>query len=244
MTYFVTACAHMHRNLFQRRETAEVMVATIFRYRDAGEFQVHEYVVMPDHIHLLVTPCSGSSIARVMQLIKGGFSHELRQSGSRLNAVWQQRFQERRVRDLNDFGNFARYIRENPVRKGLASVACDYPYSSGAANVRLDEYPGLKPLTYKRAVDADLKVGSTVTSKRAVDADLKVSSTVTSKKAVDADLKVGSTVTSKRAVDADLKVGSTVTSKRAVDADLKVGSTVTSKKAVDADLKVGSTVVS
>jgi putative transposase len=164
MTYFVTACAHMHRNLFQRRETAELMVATIFRYRGAGEFQVHEYVVMPNHIHLLVTPRDGSSIARAMQLIKGGFSHELRQSGSRLTAVWQQRFQERRVRDSEDFANFARYVRENPVRKGLARVASDYPYSSAAAAVPLDEYPGLKPLTYKRAVDADLKVGSTFVS--------------------------------------------------------------------------------
>jgi putative transposase len=145
MTYFVTACAHVHRDLFQRRETAELMVATVLRYRDAGEFQVHGYVVMPNHIHLLVTPGSDSSIARVMQLIKAGFSHELRKSGSMLNAVWQQRFEERRVRDLGDFANFAQYIRENPARKGLASVASDYPYSSGAANVRLDQYPGLKP---------------------------------------------------------------------------------------------------
>ena len=149
MTYFVTSCAHMHRNLFQRRETAELMVATILRYRDAGEFQVHEYVVMPNHIHLLVTPAADCSIARAMQLIKGGFSHALRESGSRVTAVWQQRYQEHRVRDLNEFANFARYIRENPVRKGLVSVAGDFPYSSAAANVRLDEYPGLKPLSYK-----------------------------------------------------------------------------------------------
>jgi len=139
----------MHRNLFQCCETAELMVATIFRYRDAGEFQVHEYVVMPNHIHLLVTPAAGCSVARVMQLVKGGFSHALRESGSRVSAVWQQRFQERRVRDLNEFANFARYIRENPVRKGLVGVACDFPYSSAAARVRLDEYPGLKPLTHK-----------------------------------------------------------------------------------------------
>jgi putative transposase len=121
------------------------MAATILRYRDAGKFQIHEYVVMPDHIHLLVTPSADSSIARLMQSIKGGFSHALCESGSRLNAVWQQRYQERRVRDLDEFASFARYIRENPVRKGLASVASDYPYSSAAANARLDEYPGLKP---------------------------------------------------------------------------------------------------
>jgi len=176
MTYFVTACAHMHRNLFQRRETAELMVATILRYRDAGEFQIHEYVVMPNHIHLLVTPGSGSAIARAMQLIKGGFSHALRETGSRMNAVWQPGYHDRRVRDLDEFANFARYIRENPVRRGLARVASDYPYSSAAASVRLDECPGLKPQTFESADDADLKVGSTNKRKR-VDADLKVGST-------------------------------------------------------------------
>jgi REP-associated tyrosine transposase len=193
MAYFVTACAHMHRNLFQRRDTAELMVATIFRYRDAGEFRVHEYVVMPNHIHLLVTPSPNSSIARVMQLIKGGFSHALRESGSTLNAVWQQRFQERRVRDSDEFVSFARNIRENPVRRGLVSVSGDYPYSSAAARMRLDEFPGLKPLTYKRAVDADLKVGSTRKVAEQVDADLKVGSTG---RCGDTNQKVGSTVVS------------------------------------------------
>jgi len=151
----------MHRNLFQRRKTAELMVATIFRYRDAGEFQVHEYVIMPDHIHLIVTPAENSSIARVMQLVKGGSSHALREAGLKLNAVWQQRYQERRIRDFEELANFARYIRENPVRKGLANIASEYPYSSAAAVVRLDEHPGLKPHGSKATGDADLKVGST-----------------------------------------------------------------------------------
>ena len=149
MTYFVTACAHMHRNLFQRRETAELMVATVLRHRDAGEFFLHEYVVMPDHIHLLITPAAGSSISGAMQLIKGGFSHNLRESGINLSAVWQQRYQDRRVRDMDEYLHFARYIRENPVRKGLVNIASEYPYSSAAAVVQLDEHPGLKPLVHR-----------------------------------------------------------------------------------------------
>lgn len=80
-TYFVTICAHMHQNLFQRNEVAEVMVATLMKHRDSGEFNLHEYVVMPDHIHALISLGDESGLPRAIQLIKGGGSHALRQKG-------------------------------------------------------------------------------------------------------------------------------------------------------------------
>lgn len=152
----------MHRNLFQRNETAELMVATLFRYRDNGEFQLHEYVIMPDHIHVLLTPKSGSSVERAAQLIKDGFSHDLRKSGKELNAVWQARYHDRRVRDAEEYAQFATYIRENPVRRGLGSTAQEYVYSSAAENCKVDELPrGLKPQSYEKLRDAGLKASST-----------------------------------------------------------------------------------
>jgi putative transposase len=153
----------MHRNLFQRNDTAELMVKTIVRYRDAGEFQLHEYVTMPDHIHVLLTPKSGSSVQRAAQLIKGGFSHDLRKAGSQLNAVWQQRYHDRRIRDAEEYGKIARYVRENPVRRGMATVAADWLYSSAAPTSILDEPPeGLKPLNQEvESRDAALKRRST-----------------------------------------------------------------------------------
>jgi len=82
MTYFVTACAHMHQNLFQGRDVAELMIATIFRYRDAGEFHLCEYVVMPDHIHLLLSLDDGRPLSRAMQLIKVAFRTRFGNLGS------------------------------------------------------------------------------------------------------------------------------------------------------------------
>ncbi len=74
-TYFVTASAYTHQNLFQRTETADLLLATIVRNRDKGEFDLHEFVIMPNHMHLLLTIDDDHSIGRAMQLIKGGFSH-------------------------------------------------------------------------------------------------------------------------------------------------------------------------
>ena len=136
----------MHQNLFQRNETAELLLNTIFRYRDAGEFLVHEFVVMPNHIHLLLSVDDDHAMGRAMQLIKGGFSHALRATGLEHTAVWQPSYYEHRVRDAEEYGRMRAYIHSNPVRRGLALTASAYPCSSAKTKFRLDEVPErLKP---------------------------------------------------------------------------------------------------
>jgi putative transposase len=173
-TYFITICAHMQRNLFQRDEVAELMVATFAKYCDAGEFELHEYVVMPNHVHLLLSITDRERLGRVIQLIKGGFSRSLRNHGTVFSAVWQQRYHDRRVRDKNEFLEFSNYIRQNPVRKGLVENAEDYAYSSASHN----RVPGLKPPINKlEEGDASLKARSTEFLETPEDANPKVRST-------------------------------------------------------------------
>src|SRR5581483_2158513 len=141
-TYFITACANMQQNLFQRDQVAELMVATFLKYRDTGEFELHEYVVMPNHIHVLL------SIHH-----QRGFSHALRENGIIFRAVWEQRYYDRRLCDEDEFAEVSRYIRQNPVGKGLVERAEDYPYSSAARRRVLS---GLKPLLHREnAADAN-----------------------------------------------------------------------------------------
>jgi putative transposase len=158
-TYFITACAHMQQNLFQPDQVADLMVATLLKYRDAGEFELHDYVVMPNHIHVLLSLNEPQQLGRAIQLIKGGFSHFLRENGIGYRAVWEQRYHDRRVRDAEEFAAFSQYIRQNPVRRGLAESAEEYRYSSAACCAGV---PGLKPLVRKRNIgNANLKVRST-----------------------------------------------------------------------------------
>ena len=96
----------------------------------AKKFRIHDFVVMPNHVHLLLSLKEQQKLGRVLQLIKGGFSHSLREHGIAFPVVWQQRYYDRRVRDTNEFAEFSRYIRQNPVRKGLVENAEDYRYSS------------------------------------------------------------------------------------------------------------------
>ena len=94
-TYVLTTVAHQRRRVFQRDAVAETFVATVFRYRDAGKFQLHAFVAMPDHVHLLLTPAADTAIERCAQLIKGGFSFAVRKEFA--GEVWQEGYYAHRV---------------------------------------------------------------------------------------------------------------------------------------------------
>jgi putative transposase len=144
--FFVTTVTIQRIPIFRQETAAKLLIDTFAHYRDVGKFLLHEFVIMPDHVRLLLTPAPEISLERVMQFIKGGFSYRLKQRGS----VWQPSFTNHRVRDLEDYENHREYIRMNPVRGGLAKRAEEYPYSSAAGVVRLDPVPrGLKPCCYE-----------------------------------------------------------------------------------------------
>lgn len=140
-TYCVTTDAWQNRSVFHVRETAEIVVRRIFFCRDHGAYLLHEFVLMPNHLHLLLTPQSNASLERVMQLIKGGSSHEIhKQRGNRMQ-IWQPGFYDWTVRDEKDCQAKVEYIRLNPVRAGLIEKPEDWPYSSASGRFTLDPVP-------------------------------------------------------------------------------------------------------
>ncbi len=116
-------------------------------YRERGIFQLYEFVVMPDHLHLLMAPKPTIALERAMQFIKGGFSHRfMKETGSKME-IWERSFTNHRVRDESDYEQHRRYIHLNPVRVGLVETPRDYPYSSAHSGFSLDEAPQrLKPV--------------------------------------------------------------------------------------------------
>ena len=74
-TYFITASAWNGQPLFQSERICKLFLATLFQYRDQKKFAVHEFVLMLNHFHLLMTTGPDITLERAMQLIKGGFSH-------------------------------------------------------------------------------------------------------------------------------------------------------------------------
>lgn len=124
-TFFISTQTYNRRRLFQVAATAELLLETLQHYRREGHYKLHAFVIMPDHIHLLLTP-QDITLERSIQLIKGGFSHRLT---SKL-PIWQRGFTDRRMRDRDDFLTYRSYIHHNPVRDRLCQQPEDYPYSS------------------------------------------------------------------------------------------------------------------
>jgi len=131
---------------------SELFCEMLFHYRDAGKLRVHAFAVMPNHVHLLITVPQGMTLERVMQHVKGGFSHEAGKRFGIRTPIWQKSFVDRRVRDASECVRFKYYIHQNPVRARLATKAEQYVFSSASLRFRLDELPQrLKPPTFEDA---------------------------------------------------------------------------------------------
>jgi putative transposase len=124
---------------------ARLFVEVLFHYRDKRNYILQEFVLMPDHFHLLLSP--NVSLERSLQLIKGGFSYRAKREEEHSGEVWQPSYYDRRVRDIEDYSNFRYYIRRNPVQRGLAETPEQYPYSSAHPGFALDEIPERLKLT-------------------------------------------------------------------------------------------------
>ena len=77
-TYFVTSVTAQRRRLFQVTATAELLQRTILDYRGQGKFLLLAFVIMPDHLHALITPAANVLLEKAMQFSNGGFSFRLK----------------------------------------------------------------------------------------------------------------------------------------------------------------------
>jgi putative transposase len=136
-TFAITAVTHQRHRIFQRTINADLMMNTLFRYRDQSRFALHGFVVMPDHIHALITPASDQTIERCVQLIKGGFSFAIRNEVK--GEIWQDGYHAHRITDATDYRSQLLYIANNPTRKNYPN----YPHVHTAHERRLDSQPTL-----------------------------------------------------------------------------------------------------
>jgi putative transposase len=140
-SYFVTTKCWQGHSVFQISETAEILIRTLFYYRDRNVYALHEFVIMPDHLHVLVTPAPKTSLERAIQFIKGGSSHRIHKERDQRMEIWQAGFYDWTIRDYNDWLRKVEYIHANPVRAKLVENPEVWPYSSANGKFTLDPIP-------------------------------------------------------------------------------------------------------
>lgn len=113
------------------------MVNTLEVYRARKEFALHAFVVMPNHIHVLMTPAPEVSLEKAIQFIKGGFSFRM----ERKFEVWERGHFDKRVPDRAAYDACVEYIHRNPIAAGLAESEDVYRYSSAVRTGEIDPMP-------------------------------------------------------------------------------------------------------
>jgi REP element-mobilizing transposase RayT len=120
--------------LYLRQPELAQMVVEAIRCRHGGPYRLHNYVVMANHVHLLITP--EMPVSRLMQSLKRFTAREgNRILGSTGRPFWQDESYYRLVRDETEFGRIAHYIEMNPVRAGLVATPEEFPWSSAGRQI-------------------------------------------------------------------------------------------------------------
>ncbi|MFH1369136.1 MAG: transposase [Elusimicrobiota bacterium] len=145
--YFVTTVTFFRRKIFNNSDHARFLLFSIGYHRYLLDFKLFGYVIMPDHIHMLIQPKSElQSISKIMQHIKGNFARKynemvdrhlsagLRDANGkgkrRYSPVWQEGFYDTGLRDEIAFHKWLEYMHNNPIKTGLAAEAGMYEFSS------------------------------------------------------------------------------------------------------------------
>jgi REP element-mobilizing transposase RayT len=111
---------------------------TLRSYRGRA-YLLHEYVLMPEHFHILITPTV--ALERAVPFIKGGLSFRAKRELGISMEVGQRGFSDHRIRDLEDYERHVSYILGNPVGRKLVESAVHLPYCSRFVGSEKDEVP-------------------------------------------------------------------------------------------------------
>jgi len=114
--YFVTISCREKKSFFENKPLKQILVTNMEKLKNRFSITVNAYVVMPDHLHLIVTfPENNSfSLSRIIQVFKSLVTYDFRMKGNK-NKIWQRGFYEHVIRNQKDFLEKMNYILNNPL---------------------------------------------------------------------------------------------------------------------------------
>ena len=164
-TFFTSFTTWERRSILQSEPLCDLLLDVIRENRGKQRFQVHEFVFMRDHVHLILTPTPLVPLEKAVQFIKGGFSYRAKKEMKFNGEIWQKGYNERRIKDAEDYGQHVVYIWMNPVKGHLVERPEEYKYSSARLKAEVDpaplqfqrraQGPGPKPILRTNAFPLD-----------------------------------------------------------------------------------------
>ncbi|HUH61400.1 MAG TPA: transposase [Terracidiphilus sp.] len=126
--HFITFSCYQRMRLLSTASACQIFEETLERVRRWYGFSISGYVVMPEHVHLLVSEPERSELSVVLQMLKQITSRKLRPRT--LERFWQVRYYDFPVWSEKKMIEKLRYIHRNPVNRGLVQNPQDWPWSS------------------------------------------------------------------------------------------------------------------
>lgn len=109
---------------------SEIIIETLKTGATRGDFDLFAFVVMCNHVHLLLSPCGSNSLSTIVQSVKSISSRRIKSLLGGKDPVWSPDYFDRYIRDQDHFDTTKRYIEMNPVSAGLVRRPEDWAFSS------------------------------------------------------------------------------------------------------------------
>jgi len=164
-TFFLTLVTEQRAPIFANESFRSMLRSAVDRSRELHPFVLDAVVLLPDHLHMLMTLYDGDADFSIrLANIKAGFTRaylaargtEQNRSASRvrqrMRGVWLKRFWEHTIRDDDDLRRDLDYIHYNPVEHGYVNCPHDWPHSSFHRCVSEERYARDWCCQCKRAV--------------------------------------------------------------------------------------------
>jgi putative transposase len=126
-THFVTFSCYHRRPLLTAPADKRIFELALERVRRNAQLFIYAYVVMPEHIHVLLSEPQRDTLADAIKSLKQGVSRRLIGEAEHF---WQKRYYDFNVRSYEQFSEKLNYIHRNPVKRGLCDLAGDWEWSS------------------------------------------------------------------------------------------------------------------
>ncbi len=120
------ACYLQDPRIAQRVEDA-------LKHFDSVKYHLHAWCIMPNHVHVIVTPLSGWTLSSILHSWKSFTGHKANALLGRKGSFWMEEYFDRAIRDENHFMRAVEYIENNPVKAGLCGEAAEWEWSSAGA---------------------------------------------------------------------------------------------------------------
>lgn len=128
--YFITTITSDRNPIFSVPMNCELLITILTYYKFKNDYNISSFVIMPDHVHIIIQPILEDTISDIMKNIKGSFSRFYNKINNSSGSVFQKGYYDTIIRDEKQLYEIMEYIHNNPVKKEIVTSAREYKYSS------------------------------------------------------------------------------------------------------------------